>query len=102
MVFRFYTRQVSQATRGIAATVFIAGMLLIGFGMLIFALPQLFAYLAAGVFFLMGLSVIGHAVRLFFVASKMDRGMPADQNQHGQAETYRKNVTAHIKAPEEE
>jgi multisubunit Na+/H+ antiporter MnhC subunit len=102
MVFRFYTKQISQATRGIAATVFVVGMLLIGFAILIFALPELFAYLAAGVFFLIGLSVIGHAVRLFFIASGMDRNMTADPNQQGQPETYRKNVTIHTKTLDEE
>ena len=102
MVFRFYTKQISQATRGIAATVFVVGMLLIGFAMLIFVLRDLFAYLAAGVFFLMGLSVIGHAVRLFFVASRMDRNVPAGTDWRDQPETYRKNVTIRTKTPDEE
>ncbi|MBN1817868.1 MAG: hypothetical protein JW828_10945 [Sedimentisphaerales bacterium] len=85
MVFRLYTKQISQATRGLAAGIFIVGMLLIGFAMLIFALPELFAYLAAGVFFFIGLVTLGYALRLFIAASSMDRhaqtmsDMPADE-----------------------
>ncbi len=98
MVLRFHTRQLSQATRGLAATVFIVGMLLIGFGMLIFALPELFAYLAAGVFFFVGLSIIVYAVRLFLAASAMDRA--ADQAPEpptgDEPVVYRKNVSVRV------
>jgi len=106
MIFRFYTRQLSQATRGLAATVFVVGMLLIGFAMLIFALPELFAYLAAGVFFFIGLSVIVYAVRLFMTASAMDRAADAAGEPGGGEPTgdepvvYRKNVTMHVREEE--
>ena len=101
MVFRFHTRQLSQATRGLAATVFIVGMLLIGFAMLIFALPELFAYLAAGVFFFVGLSILFYAVRLFLAASAMDRAAnrapEPDMPAGDEPVVYRKNVTVHIR-----
>lgn len=100
MIFRFYTRQISQATRGLAATVFIIGMLLIGAAMLIFALPEFFAYLAAGVFFFMGLVVCGYAFKLFYAAMVMDRNAPpVDQQEFrdDQPEIYTKKVDVTVK-----
>jgi len=98
MVFRFHTRQLSQATRGLAATVFIVGMLLIGFAMLIVALPKLFGYLVAGVFFFVGLSVLFYAVRLFLAASAMDRAADQAPKPPGGDEpvVYRKNVSVRV------
>ena len=103
MVFRFYTKQVSQATRGRAAVVFITGMLLVAGAMLIVALPKLFGYLMAAVFALIGLSVIGYAVRLFVAASNMDKNAansvtPSDELGGGNTpEVYRKNVQVHVR-----
>jgi len=108
MVFRLYTKQISQATRGLAAVVFVAGMLLIGAAMLIFAIPELFGYLMAGIFCLVGLSVLGFAVRLFIAASKMDKNTP---NTSGPTDelggtnepvVYRKNVQVHVRESQEE
>jgi hypothetical protein len=75
----------SQATQGLALTVLIIGMMLIGFAMLIFALPELFAYLAAGVFFFIGLSVVGYSIRLFMTASYLKRSADhAAENDDGE------------------
>ena len=54
MSFRFYTNLISQASRTVAAGVFITGTLLIGFGFMIYLLPRFFATLAAIVFFVAG------------------------------------------------
>lgn len=89
MMFRFHSSQFSKATRGIAASIFIVGMLFIGFGVLILALPPLFIALAAGVFFLIGLSVIGYSIKLFFILKKMQ------QKPHDPNDAYRNNVTIH-------
>ena len=72
-MFRFYSNQLSQATRKISGIVFIVGLLLIGFGLLIMALRDLFVLLAASLFFLAGICTIGYAVRIFFAAGKMSR-----------------------------
>ena len=86
--FRFYSDQLSQATRGMAAGVFVVGLLLIGFGLLIFALPELFATIAALFFGFVGVSVIGFAVRLFLASRNIDKaGKDYD--------AYRENVKIH-------
>ena len=86
MFFKFRSSEISKATNSIAAGIFVVGMLLIGFGILIFALPKLFALLAAGVFFMAGISVIGYAIRLFVTIKKM-QNMGEDE--------YRQNVEIH-------
>ncbi len=89
-MFKFYHNQISRATRSFAAGVFIVGMILIGFAMLIIALPALFAALAAGVFFLVGLSIIIYAVKLFIAANRIDKSGQDD-------EPYRSNVQIHYR-----
>jgi hypothetical protein len=89
MDFRHYSNRLSEATRGIAAVVFIAGMLLIGFGILIYSLPKLFALIMAVLFALAGFSCISLAIKIFCTAGRM--------KSNGQEGTtvYRKNVEIH-------
>ena len=86
----FFSNHISQATKGLAKGSLIAGLFLIGFGMLVFILRDIFAFLAAGVFFLAGFSSILYGIRLFVAARKMDKG--ASDPQQG----YRENVQIHI------
>jgi len=90
MVMRFYSNAVSQASRTVASGIAIVGFLLIGFGVLIFALPQLFAFLAAAMFFLAGIACFGTAIRIFIAQQRID-------NATGQQEptVYRQNVRIH-------
>ena len=90
MVFRYYTNAISQASRNVAAVIFIIGLLLIGFGVIIVALPELFAYLTAAVFFVAGIGCGITAVKIFWAAHKIDK---ADSEPH---EPYRENVQIHI------
>ena len=85
----FFQDQFSQATKGLAKGSFFSGLFLIGFGMLVFVLRDLFAFLAAGMFFLAGFSAIGYAIRLFFRLGAMNRG----QRRHD--DVYRENVQIH-------
>lgn len=87
MPFKFYTNAISQATRGMAAGIFTIGLLLVGFGMIIFALPELFAFLAAGIFFLIGMGFIITAAKMLWVIWKINRNI--SKNSDG----YRENVT---------
>jgi hypothetical protein len=89
MVFRFYSNSLSQASRAVAATIMVVGLLLIGFGVLIAALPEFFAYLAAGVFFIAGIGCGITAVKIFWAQHQMDQ-MTSDETQ-----VYRKNVRIH-------
>lgn len=89
MVFRYYSNALSQASRSVASAIMIVGLLLIGFGVLIAALPQFFAYLAAGVFFVAGLGCGVTAVKIFWAESRIDRAA-----ENG-PQVYRENVRIH-------
>jgi len=90
MNFRFYTNAISQASRTVAAGIFIVGMLLIGFGVIIAALPEIFAYLAAAMFFIAGIGCGITAVKIFWAQRKLDK-INSDDSQ-----SYRENVQIHI------
>ncbi|HDS85450.1 MAG TPA: hypothetical protein ENN97_09690 [Phycisphaerales bacterium] len=87
-MFRFFYRgdPFSQAAKSLAWGAFITGLLLIGFGMLVFILRDLFAFLAAAIFFLAGFSAIGYAVRL----------MIARHTMKNSDNLYRDNVEIHF------
>jgi hypothetical protein len=95
MSFRFYTNVISQASRNFAAGLFITGLLLIGFGFLVYVLRDLFAVLAAIVFFVAGIGCGITAVKIFWAQHKIDK-MNSDDSQD-----YRKNVRIHIEHHEE-
>ena len=90
MSFRFYTNVISQASRNIAAGLFIVGLLLIGFGFLVYILRDLFAILASIVFFVMGIGCGITAVKIFWAQHKFDKAASDD------SQPYRKNVRIHI------
>ncbi len=86
MSFRFYTNVISQASRAFAAGIFIVGLVLIGFGFMIYLLPRFFATLAAVVFFVTGAGCGITAVKIFLAQRKLDRLNSDDSQGH------RKNV----------
>lgn len=90
MSFRFYTNAISQASKSVAAGIFIVGLLLIGFGVIIAALPEIFAYLAAAVFFFAGIGSCVTAVKIFLAQRKLDKITSEDPTD------YRENVHIHI------
>jgi len=67
MPLRFYTNMMSQASRSVASGILVVGLLLIGFGTLIIALPELFAFLAAAVFFIAGAGCSIVAIKILWV-----------------------------------
>jgi len=90
MSFRFYTNAISQATRSIASGIFILGLLLIGFGFLVYVLKEVFAILAAIIFSVAGAGCLITAVKIFWAQRKLDK-IDSDDSQD-----YRKNVQIHI------
>jgi len=90
MSFRFYTNAISQASRNFAAGLFIVGLLLIGFGFLVYILRDLFAILASIVFFIVGLFCGTTAIKIFLAQRKLDK-MSSDDGTIG----YRRNVRIH-------
>ena len=94
MSFRFYTNAISQASRNFAAGLFITGLLLIGFGFLVYILRDLFAVLASIVFFVAGVGCGITAFKIFLMQRRLDRKNPA--------EPYRENVQIHIEEYQDE
>lgn len=90
MFFKFSSNAFSQATNSIAKGSLVVGLMLIGFGMLVFILRDLFAFLAAALFFMAGFSAIIYAAKIFWAGHKMKRGM------HTGSQAYRENVNVHI------
>ena len=95
MSFRFYTNAISQASRNFAAGLFITGLLLIGFGFLVYILRDLFAILASIVFFVAGVGCGITAVKIFWAQHKMDKMSSGDSSD------YRENVRIHIEHHDE-
>ena len=89
MVFRFYSNTISQATRSFAAGIFIIGMVLVGFGFLIYLLPELFATLAAIFFWTIGIGCGITAIKIFMATRNQ-------QNNNNPPEEYRENVRVRI------
>ncbi len=90
MSFRFYTNVISQASRNFAAGLFITGLLLVGFGFLVYILRDLFAILFSIIFFVGGLACGVTAVRIFLAQRKLDK-MDSDDG----TTDYRRNVQIH-------
>ncbi len=89
-MLHFYSNAVSQASRAVASTIAVVGMLLIGFGILIMALPELFAFLAAAVFFLAGVGCGITAIKIFWAQHQVDKYSDETPTQ-----VYRQNVRIH-------
>ncbi len=86
MSFRFYTSMLSQASRTVAMGILTVGLLLIGFGAVIVAFPEVFAFLAAAVFFLVGVSLALAALKMLWAQRRFSRDSSV---------TYRQNVRIH-------
>jgi hypothetical protein len=87
-MFRFFFSRPAEQQMGrtlVTGSLF-GGLFLIGFGMLVFILRDIFAFLAAAIFFMAGFSAIGYAIRTWILLYKMKR---SDNNG-------RENVTIHI------
>jgi len=89
MSFRFYTNAVSRASRAFAAGTFVIGLLLIGFGVIIVALPEVFAYLFGGVFVFAGIGCGITAVKILLALRKLNNIDSDDSQEH------RENVRIH-------
>jgi hypothetical protein len=87
-MFRIYSNTFSQATKGAAVFVFIIGLLLIGFGVVIIAFPEIFAFLAAMIFFIAGIGCAGTALKIFLASRRM-------RNNDTPPNEYRDNVRIH-------
>ncbi|MGD0572965.1 MAG: hypothetical protein ABSB11_08070 [Sedimentisphaerales bacterium] len=90
MSFQFYSNVISQASRRIAGGIFATGLMLIGFGLLIYLYPKFFATLAAIVFFVTGIGTCTTALKIFAAQHRMNRNINNESNE------YRENVRIRI------
>ena len=95
-MFKMYSNMLGFASAKMAKGAFVVGLLLIGFGVLILALPEVFAMLAALIFFIAGVSSISMGIKIFAAKRKM-KGFADNINK-----AYRDNVNIHIDADFEE
>lgn len=85
MAFRFYSNMVSQASRNLAAVISTVGLLLICFGIVILAFPEVFAFIAAGVFFVAGLILCIIAVKIYLAQRRFCKH--ADEQSYSSRKT---------------
>ncbi len=86
MAFQFYSNVISQASRRLAGGIFATGLMLIGFGLLIYIMPKFFATLAAIVFFITGIGTCITALKIFSAQRRIDREINNEPTE------YRENV----------
>ena len=78
MIFRYYSNTVSQASRAMAKGIFVVGLLLIGFGALIVAMPEIFALLVAGIFVFFGIGCLMTAIKIYWAQRPSHTGRSDD------------------------
>ena len=88
MFFKFESNTFSQAGKSIAKGSLITGLLLIGFGLLLIILKDIFVFIAAAIFFMAGFSAIGYAIKIFWATRKVNQPNKKDG-------VYRENVEVH-------
>jgi len=86
MFYRHYTNAVSQASKTAAWWFVVVGLLLIGFGMLVWVLKEIFALLAAALFFVVGFFCGVTGIKIYVAQRQIDK------ISEGGADGYRKNV----------
>ena len=86
--FKYSSNPLTQATATAAASVFVIGMLLIGFAFLIYLLKEVVVLVFVALFVLAGVSTIGFSIKLFIASKRIDdMTKPKDD--------YRENVQIH-------
>jgi hypothetical protein len=90
MFFKFYSNPFSQITKGFSKGLFVVGLLLIGFGTLVWVLKEIFALVAAAIFIIAGFGCCTNAVRLYF-ASKKSRPFN-DENSAGRSDNVKVRI----------
>jgi len=96
MPFQFYSNLFSRASRSMASGIMVVGLLLIGFGLLIFVLRDLSAFLAAALFFTAGAGCMAFAAKVFWIQWRLDRSQSPDDEDIG-----RINVRIHAEDRDE-
>ncbi len=73
MFFKLYSDSFKQLSKGYAKVLFIVGLLLIGFGTLVWILKEVLAVIAAAIFIIVGFICCFNAARIFINTVKTDK-----------------------------
>jgi hypothetical protein len=73
MFFKIYSDLFNQASKSYAKGLFVIGLLLIGFGTLVWILKEVLAVIAAAIFIAVGGLCCFNAVRIFFNTIKTNK-----------------------------
>jgi len=73
MLFNFYSNSFNQLSKGYAKGLFIVGLLLIGFGTLVWILKEVLAVIAAAIFIVVGFVCCFNAIRIFIGTIKTNK-----------------------------
>jgi len=73
MFFNFYSNSFNQLSKGYAKVLFILGLLLIGFGTLVWILKEVLAVIAAVIFIVVGCICCFNAIRIFISTVKANK-----------------------------
>lgn len=90
MPFSFYSNIISQTSRRLAGGILATGLALIGFGLLIYLLPRVFATLAAIFFFITAGGACITALKIFAAQHRIDK------ESNNKSTEYRENVRIKI------
>jgi predicted transporter len=74
MFFNFCSSSFNQISKGYAKGLFVVGLLLIGFGTLVWILKEVLAVIAAAIFIIVGCACCLNAVRISISTFKTNRG----------------------------
>jgi hypothetical protein len=94
MSFQFYSNMISQTSRRLAGGIFVTGLAMISFGLLIYVMPKFFATIAAFFFFIIGFGTCGTAIKMFIAQRQIDKTIH-------KSEEYRENVKIRIEHHDE-
>jgi hypothetical protein len=73
MLFNFYSSSFNQLSKSYAKGLFVVGLLLVGFGTLVWILKEVLAVIAAVIFIAVGAGCCFNAVRIFFGTMKSEK-----------------------------
>jgi ABC-type bacteriocin/lantibiotic exporter with double-glycine peptidase domain len=92
MAFQFYSNVISRASKRIAGGIFTLGLALIGFGVLIYLFPALFATIVAVIFCIMGIGACITAFKIYIAQHAIDKTL----HNEDESDEYRRNVRIKI------
>ncbi|MCE5340319.1 MAG: hypothetical protein LLF92_04230 [Planctomycetaceae bacterium] len=91
MLFNFYSNSFSGISKSFAKGLFVTGLLIFGFGILVWVFKEVLAIIAAAIFMVVGVSCCLKAIRMYYLAWKFGKNNNADNNA-GRSD----NVKIHI------